>query len=108
MRRSQLYFLEVPFEERLDYITREYGAFKKEELADAITRIQKRLGGQNTKNALGHLAEDDVKECFRILLHYYDKFYQKDLDGRDSTVESVTKVSCEAVDAELNYLKLIG
>ena len=85
MRHAPLYFLDIPFEERLDYIVKQYGRFEKQELLNAITRIQKRLGGQATKDAISYLNEDDLHACFRILLCYYDKFYAKDIASRSNT-----------------------
>ena len=48
MRKAPVFFLEVPFEERLTYITEEYSKYKKDEFVNAIIRIHKRLGGLNT------------------------------------------------------------
>src|SRR4029079_17697829 len=48
MRDSKLCFIDIPFEQRLNYIVEEYGKFNKENLVNAIIRIQKRLGGQET------------------------------------------------------------
>jgi tRNA 2-selenouridine synthase len=90
MRASPNYFIEVPFENRLDYIVTHYGKLPKGELAAAIMRIQKRLGGLETKTALAFLTEDNLKECFRILLHYYDKLYSKALQNRPATTPVIT------------------
>ena len=106
MRNAPLYFLDIPFEERLDYITAEYGVFKREELVNSVLRIQKRLGGMNTKNAIGYLIEGNTKECFRILLAYYDKFYKKDLDERKAKNVPINIIDCDGVDASSNYKKL--
>jgi tRNA 2-selenouridine synthase len=54
----------------------------KGDLAAAIVRIKKRLGGLKTKTALSFLTEDNTKDCFRILLTYYDKLYLKALLNR--------------------------
>jgi tRNA 2-selenouridine synthase len=69
MRDSPVYFLDIPFNERLNFLVDTYGNFEKEKLAEAIDRIQKRLGGLETKNAQSFLSENNTKECFRILLH---------------------------------------
>jgi tRNA 2-selenouridine synthase len=69
-------FLDVPFEERLETIAKGYGQYTTESLINAIVRIKKRLGPLETKTAIAHLVEGDIKGCFRILLHYYDKHYQ--------------------------------
>ena len=100
MRSSPLYFLEIPFEERLVHIDEEYGQCGKEKLLSAIDRIKKRLGGLETKNATQYLEEGNTRECFRILLHYYDKQYKKSLHNREELPALLTKIDCEKVSIE--------
>jgi tRNA 2-selenouridine synthase len=102
MRRSPVFFLEIPFEERLKYITAEYGKFQKEDLVKATVRIQKRLGSAATKNALAHFAEDNFAEAFRILLTYYDKYYFKGLHEREKLEELLTILTCSTVATDAN------
>ena len=102
MRNSLVYFLDIPFEERLDYLTEEYGKQAKAELVTAIMRIQKRLGGLETKNAINYLLENNFKESFRILLKYYDKWYEKGLYNRENSEELIQKIECQIVDNEVN------
>ena len=108
MRRSPVFFMDIPFEERLEYITEEYGKIKKKILADAILRIQKRLGGLETKNALNFLEEDNTKECFRILLCYYDKWYHKGLYNRENISALLNKIPCTGVDTKINTHKILS
>ena len=108
MRKSLVYFLDIPFEERLEYITKEYGKFEKENLVNAIIRIQKRLGGLETKNAINHLLENEHKACFRILLTYYDKWYGKALYNRENISALLNKISCTGVDTTTNTQKLLS
>ena len=77
LRNSVCYFIEIPFEERLNFITTGYGKFDKDSLMSATLRIQKRLGGLETKNAINHIIEGNIKDAFHILLKYYDKWYEK-------------------------------
>lgn len=70
-------FLNVPFEERLERITLQYGHYPTEGLINAIIRIKKRLGPLETKTAIAHLVEGNIKACFHILLQYYDKHYSQ-------------------------------
>lgn len=107
MRKSPVYFLDIPFEERLGHITREYGKFEKEKLVNAIIRIQKRLGGLETKNAINHLLENNHSDCFRILLTYYDKWYTKGLYNRENIAALLNKIPCDSVDTATNTKKLI-
>jgi tRNA 2-selenouridine synthase len=108
MRKCPVYFLDIPFEERLDYLTKEYGQFTKEQLINAIIRIQKRLGGMETKNAINFLLENNHKECFRILLTYYDKWYMKGLYNRENIEGLLNKIPCAGVDTEINTQKILA
>lgn len=108
MRRSPVYFLDIPFTERLNYITNEYGKFEKEKLIEAIIRIQKRLGGLQTKMAIEQLQEGHARECFRILLTYYDKWYSKGLYNRENLSSLLNKIACSGVDTKTNTEKLLS
>ncbi len=108
MRKSPVYFLDIPFEERLGHISKEYGKFPKEQLVNAIIRIQKRLGGLETKNAINHLLENDHKGCFRILLTYYDKLYNKALQNRENLPALLNKIPCSGVDTVTNTQNILA
>ena len=108
MRKSPVFFMDIPFEERLEYITEDYGKQKKAILQDAILRIQKRLGGLEAKNALQFLEENNYRECFRILLSYYDKWYYKGLHNRENISSLLNKIPCTGVDTEANIQKLLS
>lgn len=107
MRDKPLYFLDIPFEERLKYIIEGYGSFEKEKLINTIIRIRKRLGGLETKNAVNFLIEDNIRECFSILLSYYDKFYLKSLHNREYFSAVFNKVELSTVDAKQNATYLM-
>lgn len=107
MRNKPVYFIDIPFEERLEYINAGYGKIDKELLINAIVRIKKRLGPLETKTAIGFLVEDNVKECFRILLQYYDKTYFKALQNRENLATLLNKIDCLSVDDISNSEKLI-
>ncbi len=102
MRNCGILFLDIPFEERLNYLTAEYGKEGKEKLVNAIIRIQKRLGGLEAKNAINFLLEDNQKECFRILLKYYDKWYTKGLYNRGDAATQIKRITGNVVDAKNN------
>ena len=108
MLHSPVLFITVPFEERLKHIVQEYGMLDKEKVSDAIVRIQKRLGGLETKTSLQKLAADDLESCFRILLKYYDKLYSKALNNRQQSKAMLTKLDCNKVDAGLNADKIMA
>jgi tRNA 2-selenouridine synthase len=100
MRRSPVYFMDIPFEERLDYIVEEYGPLDPEKLIDAIGRISQKLGHLNAKNAISLLNEGKIRESFDILLKYYDKFYFKSLHNRESINSLLHTIACKSVSPE--------
>lgn len=107
MRASPVFFLDIPAEARLQHILSEYGKFKKEDLVSTIMRIRKRLGGLATRDAINYLLDDNVEECFRILLRYYDKFYGHGLTNRDNVDGLLTTVTSDVVNAVQNAGLLI-
>jgi tRNA 2-selenouridine synthase len=100
MRQSELYFLDIPFEERLKYIIKEYGNLDQEKMTEAIKRIREKLGGLNAKNAIEQLQWGDIEGCFRILLAYYDKYYLKALHNRESLDALLYRIDCKSVTPE--------
>lgn len=109
MRKKQVYFLNIPFDERLNFIDAQYGQFEKTALVNAVIRIKKRLGGLETKNSVNYLIEDQTKEAFRILLHYYDRLYFKALsNNREDITTAVIKVEATAVNPLENAALLVA
>lgn len=100
MRGAPLYFLDVPFDERVKHITKEYGGCDKEKLLQAVERIKKRLGGLDAKKATQFLEEDKAEEAFAILLRYYDRQYAKGLHNRENLSSLLTTITCETVSPQ--------
>ncbi|PWT97499.1 MAG: tRNA 2-selenouridine(34) synthase MnmH, partial [Bacteroidetes bacterium] len=107
MRNAPVYFVEIPFEERLKKIVRDYGTMDKERLGDAIIRIQKRLGGLETKMAIEFLQNNNIEESFRILLRYYDKAYSKSLNKRKDLESLLTKIPGEIINSKDNATRIL-
>lgn len=100
MRQSPVYFLDIPFEERLKHIVEEYGSLDKQRMIDAIGRIKEKLGGLDAKTAIQQLEEGNTIESFRILLKYYDKFYLKALHNREGLNSLLHSIDCKSVTPE--------
>ena len=108
IRSKKVYFIDIPFAERLKYITQEYGQLNKERLQDAILRIQKRLGPLETKTAIAFIKEDNFSEAFKILLQYYDKLYLKALHNRQQIDKLLLTIDCETVDTLKNVQNILA
>ncbi|GAO42386.1 tRNA 2-selenouridine(34) synthase MnmH [Flavihumibacter petaseus] len=102
LRKAACVFIDIPFEERLDHILKTYGSFPVDQLIVAILRIQKRLGPLETKTAINHLVEKEIRQAFAILLKYYDKFYTKSLNSRPADAKPLNRLNAVAVDTLRN------
>ena len=98
MRNSTCYFMTIPFEQRLNFIVEGYGSFDQKSLIDATMRIQKRLGGLETKTAVDFITAGALKEAFAILLKYYEKWYEKNAKKEVVPTIELIPVSSEIVD----------
>jgi tRNA 2-selenouridine synthase len=96
MRAAKVYYVDIPFEERLQYLEQDYSTVPTDDLRSATNRIAKRLGGLETKNVLNYLTEENRKEAFRILLRYYDKWYDLGLQKRGQ--ENIIRFEFESHD----------
>jgi tRNA 2-selenouridine synthase len=108
IRKKNIYFLVIPFEKRLDYLVETYGKLDKFELGDAIKRIEKKLGGLETKTAIDFLESDNIKDCFSILLNYYDKLYKKSLEKRENLAEILQEIKSDTTDKKMNAELIIN
>ncbi len=104
MRSSPLYFLDIPFEKRLDFISQHYGTFDKELLIESVKKIEKRLGGLDTKNAINYLNDGDYRGCFDILLKYYDKAYANALNKRELNDGQLNIINAPCVNSSNKQL----
>jgi tRNA 2-selenouridine synthase len=108
MRKSSVYFLNIPKEERAKLLVGEYAHSDTEFLAEAIRKITKRLGGQNAQAALEKLSEHNFYEVAIITLTYYDKAYLRSLSQHDPskvfTIPATTTDSAKNANLIMDFL----
>ncbi|MFM7424404.1 MAG: tRNA 2-selenouridine(34) synthase MnmH [Elainella sp.] len=75
--------------ERLAHLVEVYGAIDRQELITATERIERRLGGLRTQQAVAHLQQDQLAAAFDLILDYYDRTYSYDLERRQIQIEPV-------------------
>jgi tRNA 2-selenouridine synthase len=107
MRKAPLFFLDIPFEERLRNIINWYGEQDVQRMINAIERIQKRLGPLESKTAIGYLQQNNIADAFRILLLYYDKFYNKSMQRRPLLEEQLIPIQSTNTHATENAALLL-
>jgi tRNA 2-selenouridine synthase len=101
MKVGNLIFLKLSFERRLENILVDYGKLDRSLLSSAIIRLQKRLGGMDTKMSLELLVNKDIEGCFRILLKYYDKVYLKSLEKKRGGLKAIDEIDITGNETEL-------
>lgn len=82
LRAAPVLFLDIEAKYRLPHLVDVYAHYPKEELAHAIDKIKKRLGGDHAKNAHEALEIGNFSEVAAITLNYYDKAYVHGLEIR--------------------------
>ncbi len=108
IRQRPVCFMEIPFEERLGFIEKQYGTLDREKLMEAVSRIQKRFGPNETKITLAYLSEGRIRDAFRELLRYYDREYYKSLHKREKPETRIQTFSYPRVDPETNAQNIVS
>ena len=106
MRAAPRWVLEVPRTARVTKLAAEYGAENPVELAASIERLQKRLGGLATKQALAAVEAGDFPLMVELVLDYYDKTYTYGLAPRPEEPPR-TFVPVANCDAAANAITLL-
>ena len=108
MHAAPRWVLEVPRAARVAKLAAEYGAENPTELAAAIERLQKRLGGLATKQALEAVAAGDFPLMVELVLDYYDKTYTHGLAPRpdEPTRIFVPVAGCDAAENANTLLRV--
>ncbi len=83
MRAAPLISVTLDMPYRLDRLVKDYGLFDRQELIASIRKIQKRLGGLNTKKCIEAIEQGNIREAATILLGYYDKSYRHTMSARE-------------------------
>ncbi|PJJ48703.1 tRNA 2-selenouridine(34) synthase MnmH [Hymenobacter chitinivorans] len=100
MRAAPLLVLDIPRPVRTRKLAAEYGKEDPQQLAEAIQRISKRLGGLATKEALAAIEVGDMEKMVDIALSYYDKTYGFGLDNK--TNSQVLRLPSDTCDPQVN------
>lgn len=80
MKTSELLFLDIPREQRAHHLVKDYAAYERAELKSCVLKIEKKLGGVRTREALDSIDRGDFYGTAMHTLHYYDKAYMHSLE----------------------------
>jgi len=90
---------------RIPRLMEEYSTYPPESLKASILKIRKRLGGDNTRDAVDAVEKGDFARAIEITLNYYDKAYMFGLKKKNH--ENIIYVETDCDDIETNSLKVL-
>jgi tRNA 2-selenouridine synthase len=106
MRDAPITVLKVSSEARVNALVNEYGVLDKSFLKTCTQKIWKRLGPEQTKNAITAIDEDRMADFIRIVLVYYDKTYRQGLTKRDQS--KIVEIDGVGADAMANARLIVA
>lgn len=92
-------------EKRIPKLIEEYALFPADQLCESVTRVTKRLGGENAKKVLESIKSGELREAVRLMLKYYDKAYKFSLRKRNE--QSIIPVESVTDNTEVNTRKVL-
>jgi tRNA 2-selenouridine synthase len=105
MQKSPAVILMLDVQTRLPRLIEEYSKFPVESIKASILKIGKRLGGDNTRDAVSAVEEGDFARAIGIILTYYDKAYLFGLSKKSSG--NIIKIETGTDNVEENGLKVM-
>jgi tRNA 2-selenouridine synthase len=105
MREAHLINVKIPAVKRIQFLVSEYGQLDRDFLRECTQRIWKRLGPEQTKNAILAIEEGRMADFISLVLVYYDKTYRTGLSKRPSG--NIHELDCNDTDAALNAAQIL-
>jgi tRNA 2-selenouridine synthase len=96
--------LGVSKEVRIERLVSDYGGAGQDEFLEAMTRIRKKLGGQNYNEAKEKYLNGDLRSTIDLLLTYYDKAYNFALEKKKDRIKLHTSWNGKDVNTFARHL----
>jgi tRNA 2-selenouridine synthase len=105
LRESHVIAIMMDVKTRMPRLIKEYSTYPKTELISSISRIAKRLGGDNTRQAINDVESSNFSAAIEITLNYYDKTYMFGLRKRPE--EKISYIQTDTDDTAANVSKIL-
>jgi tRNA 2-selenouridine synthase len=105
MQDTPIIVLVMDIKTRLPRLIEEYAKYPQESLKKAILKISKRLGGDNTRDAIAAVDTGNIARAIEISLNYYDKAYLYGLTKKEN--KNIIYVDTDTDDIEVNAMKVL-
>jgi tRNA 2-selenouridine synthase len=84
MQKAKTIVLMMDIKTRMPRLMEEYSGFPPDLLEASVLKISKKLGGENTKEALQAIRSGNIARAIEISLNYYDKSYQYSMKRKNN------------------------
>lgn len=105
MQEVKTIILMMDIPTRLPRLMQEYSVYPPEVLKASVMKISKRLGGDNTHEAVAAIDSGDISKAIEISLRYYDKAYMFSIKRKTSN--DIIYVETNTDDIEINAKKVM-
>lgn len=105
MQETPAIILMMDVKTRLPRLMEEYSTYPPESLKASIIKISKRLGGDNTRDAINAVEAGDFAKAIEITLYYYDKAYLFGLKKKSD--KNISIIETHSDDIETNAMKIL-
>jgi tRNA 2-selenouridine synthase len=105
MQDTPTIILTMDLKTRLPRLLEEYSDFPPERLKESVYKISKRLGGDNTQEAIKAIETGNIARAIEITLLYYDKTYLFGLNKKNK--ERIIFVETDCDNIEINARKIL-
>lgn len=105
MQKSKTVVLLMDIKTRMPRLMEEYSNYLPEMLKSSVLRISKRLGGDNTRDAIEAIDRGDIATAIEISLKYYDKTYLYSIQRKNNP--GIIRVETNTDDIEINASRIL-
>lgn len=105
MQETPTIVLLMDVKTRLPRLIEEYSTYPPDKLKESIAKISRRLGGDNTRDAMNAVDLGDFGKAIEITLNYYDKAYLFGIKRKGNN--NIFYIQTDTNDVEVNSLKVL-
>lgn len=105
MQKAKTVVLLMDIRTRMPRLMEEYSKYPADQLKASVMKISRRLGGDNTRDALDAIDRGDIAKAIEISLIYYDKTYQYSIKRKNNA--DVVYVETDTDVVSVNAVKVL-
>ncbi|MGE5418912.1 MAG: tRNA 2-selenouridine(34) synthase MnmH [Chloroflexota bacterium] len=105
MQKTKTVVLLMDIKTRMPRLMEEYSKYPPEMLKSSVMKISRRLGGDNTKEAIEAIDNGNISKAIEISLKYYDKTYLYSIQRKNNP--GIIYVETGTDDIETNAARIL-